>query len=187
VGRVSAVAQTLAAVAALSTPDPVVLIDGPSGAGKSTLADALVARWPTAARPQLVRLDDIYPGWGGLAAASEHVVAELLGPLREAGTGRWRRWNWAADRPAEWHQVRAGRPLVVEGCGALSAAAASLAQLRIWLTADDRVRKARALERDRGAFDAHWEMWDRQFQDFVRTQHPLALADVVLDGAGRKP
>ncbi|AYG05176.1 ATP-binding protein [Gryllotalpicola protaetiae] len=168
------------AVGALGVRNPIVLIDGPSGAGKSTLADALASAWPADASPQLVRLDDLYPGWGGLAAGSHLVATELLGPLRATGAGRWRSWNWAAEHPADWHEVGADRPLIVEGCGALSQASARHADLRIWLTADDAVRKRRALARDRGAFDAHWDMWDAQFAEFVRTQHPLALADLVL-------
>lgn len=170
-----------AAVAELGLPAPVVLIDGPSGAGKSTLADALIAAWPTDAAPQLVRLDDLYPGWGGLEAGSRMIAGELLAPLRRTGLGRWRGWDWAAGRPAGRHEVRADRPVVIEGCGALSQASARHADLAIWLTADESVRKRRALERDRGAFDTHWEMWDAQFRRFVRAQHPLALADLVLD------
>jgi len=175
-------ARVAAAVAALPVRNPIVLIDGPSGAGKSTLTDALITQWPRDAAPELVRLDDLYPGWAGLAAGSHLVATELLTPLRETGIGRWRTWNWIAGHPGEWHEVRADRPLVVEGCGALSQASARCADLRIWLTADDAVRKRRALARDRGAFDAHWEMWDAQFAEFVRTQHPLALADLILDG-----
>lgn len=167
-------------VGALGVRNPIVVIDGPSGAGKSTLADALVQAWPTDAPPQLVRLDDLYPGWGGLAAGSRLVATELLAPLKQTGTGRWRGWNWEAGHPAEWHEIDAARPLVVEGCGALSRASAPLADLRIWLTADDAVRKRRALARDRGAFDAHWDMWDAQFTEFVRTQQPLALADLIV-------
>lgn len=170
------------AVAALEVRNPIVLIDGPSGAGKSTLADAMIERWPTAASPELVRLDDLYPGWGGLALGSHAVATELLAPLRQTGTGRWRGWNWTAGHPTEWHEVHADRPLVIEGCGALSQASARHADLRIWLSADDAARKRRALARDRGAFDAHWQMWDEQFAEFVRTQHPIALADLILDG-----
>jgi uridine kinase len=170
-----------AAVAALGLRNPVVLIDGPSGAGKSTLADRLAAAWAGEQPPAVVHLDDIYPGWGGLARASRAVAHELLAPLYTTGTGRWRSWNWAAGRPGSWHEVHADRPLIVEGCGALSQASAPHADLRIWLAADDAVRKRRALARDRGAFDAHWDMWDEQFTEFVRSQHPIALADIVLD------
>jgi len=178
----SAEERARAAVEALPARNPIVLIDGPSGAGKSTLADALVRGWPGSATPTLVRLDDLYPGWGGLAQASRAVAADLLAPLRRTGVGSWRGWDWAAGTPAERHEVHAGRPLIVEGCGALSQASARHADLRIWLTADDTVRKRRALARDRGAFDAHWDMWDAQFAAFVRTEHPIALADLVLDG-----
>ncbi len=44
-----------------------ILIDGRSGSGKTELARAIVDDWPGA---QLVRLDEVYPGWHGLAAAS---------------------------------------------------------------------------------------------------------------------
>ena len=176
----SADGKAWAAIATLQMPNPIVLIDGPSGAGKSTLADALIARWPADAPPELVRLDHLYPGWGGLALGSRAVATELLAALRQTGTGRWRRWNWAAGHPAEWHEVHAGRPLIIEGCGALSQASARHADLAIWLTADDAVRKRRALARDRGAFDAHWDMWDAQFAEFVAQQRPLALADLIL-------
>ena len=66
---------------------PIILIDGPSGAGKSSLADRLLAVWPAAGRPRLVRMDDLYPGWDGLDAGSEAVGRDLLEPLRVSGTG----------------------------------------------------------------------------------------------------
>ncbi|HWD61537.1 MAG TPA: ATP-binding protein [Humibacter sp.] len=173
--------------AALTTSSsPVVLIDGPSGAGKSRLADAVVAAWPGAS-VELVRMDDVYPGWEGLAAASEHVREYLLGPLRAQGAGRWRDWNWAVSAPAEWHDVAGGHPLVVEGCGCLTRATASLADLRVWLGADDDVRKRRALQRDAGGFDAHWDLWQRQWEQLVARESPRGLADLVFDGTPEAP
>jgi uridine kinase len=164
----------------LRRPGAVVLVDGRSGAGKSTFADRLVASWPGPSRPVLVRMDDIYPGWRGLDAGSDHVQRELLAPRAVGGTGRWRRHDWVTGRPAEWHDVPADRPLVVEGCGALSRANADVADVRIWLDADEPIRKRRALARDAGAFDDHWDMWTEQMEAFVEREGPLALADVVL-------
>lgn len=51
----------------------IVFIDGHSGAGKTTLArevqDALATR--TGVPPQIVSMDELYPGWDGLSAGSE--------------------------------------------------------------------------------------------------------------------
>jgi uridine kinase len=183
--RSAAVSRVAAVVASLGRPGqaaPIVLIDGPSGAGKSTLADELVGSWPLADTPELVRLDDIYPGWDGLDAASEQVVVDLLDPLRRGEPAGWWRHDWLADRRAEWHEVTQGTPLIIEGCGSLSAASARLADLAVWLDADDVIRKRRALERDAGAFDAHWDEWQAQFERFVAREAPRARAALVLDG-----
>ena len=155
-----------------------VLLDGPSGAGKSTLADALVSAWPGAV--SIVRMDNIYPGWGGLAAASNHVHDRLLEPRSLGAESRWRRHDWEIDGPAEWHTVPGDRSLILEGCGALSHRNAGLATLRIWLDADDDIRKRRALARDRGGFDAHWDDWQRQFERFVAAESPRETADLRI-------
>lgn len=160
---------------------PVVLIDGPSGAGKSSLADLLLDAWPGAATPRLVRMDDVYPGWGGLDAASRAVGTDLLAPLRESGTGRWRQWDWAADAPAAWHTVTGSAPLIVEGCGTLAAANTRLADLALWLDADDGLRKERALARDGLAFATHWDQWQHDFERYVEREHPRGNAGLVLD------
>lgn len=172
---------------------PVVLLDGRSGTGKTTLAGVLAGRLGA----QLVHLDDLYPGWDGLRAASEAVVAEVLAaPLppcvdRRAGTAhpgvpdsparpRWRRFDWGTGLQAEWHALDATRPLVVEGCGTLSRDSAPLATFRIWLDGDDGARKQRALDRDGETFAREWERWARQEEAFIAAEDPDHLADVVL-------
>jgi uridine kinase len=163
-----------------AAPHPVtVLIDGPSGSGKSTFADRLIAGWSDAAStPALVRLDSIYPGWSGLDAASADVASDLLLPRAAGSDGGWRRWDWTRDVPAEWHEVAASLPVIVEGCGTLSTTSASVAAIRVWVEASDAVRKARALDRDAGAFDAHWDEWDAQWRRYVEREHPSTRADV---------
>lgn len=143
---------------------PLIVVDGPSGSGKSTLADALARSWPGGL--DLVRLDDVYPGWGGLERAAAELGRELLAPRAAGRAGGWTRWDWAAGRPAERHRVLPGRALVLEGCGAFAAAGA-LPAVRVWIAAPDAARKRRALERDAGAFDAHWDDWERQWRRHV--------------------
>ena len=164
--------------------DAVVLIDGPSGAGKSTLADYLVATWPDAVVPQLVRLDDIYPGWNGLDAGAEQVTMGLLRPRRAGEPAGWQRWDWTTGTAAEWHPVDAGRPIIVEGCGALARANAAVSDIRIWLDADELSRKERALQRDGGAFDAYWDQWQAEWDAYCRRENPAASATARLYSTG---
>lgn len=172
--------EVLTAIAAAPL-NAVILIDGPSGSGKSTLADRLVANWPTDASPQLVRLDDVYPGWGGLEAGAEQVRGELLlarAAGREAG---WRRWDWPSNGPAEWHPVAENQPVIIEGCGAFIDDAVTRADVTVWVSADDGLRKRRALERDAGGFDAHWDEWQRQWAHYEREQRPALRAQIVCE------
>ncbi|CAM5295610.1 ATP-binding protein [Leifsonia shinshuensis] len=174
----TAVAQ---AVDAAGTRTPVVLIDGPSGAGKSSLADLLVRHWPGPVAPRLVRMDDVYPGWDGLLSASAALARDLLEPLATTGRGRWRRWDWAHDRPAEWHELSGPAPLIVEGCGTLAAANVRRAHLAVWLDADDTLRKTRALGRDGATFASHWDQWQAEFEQYLARETPRERADLVLD------
>ncbi|MCS5714429.1 ATP-binding protein [Herbiconiux sp. CPCC 205716] len=158
----------------------VILIDGPSGSGKTALAERMRAGWVGADTPTVVHLDDIYPGWDGLEAASSQLVTELLEPLRAGLPAGWRRWDWAADAAAEWHGVDPAHPLIVEGCGTMSRRAVELADLAVWVEADDVERKRRALERDGELYAREWERWDAQWRGFVAREQPRAVATVVV-------
>ena len=160
----------------------MVLIDGPSGAGKSTLADVLIASWPGPRRPTLVRLDDIYPGWDGLDAAIAHVQENVLRPRRAGQRARWQRYDWDRAAPAEWNIVRSGHPLIVEGCGTLAAAHEELSDVRVWIDADDTVRKRRALARDGEAYRPFWNAWQTQWESFVARESPQSHATIRMRG-----
>lgn len=148
-----------------------LLIDGRSGSGKTELAQAIQA--DTGA--QLVHLDALYPGWCGLDAGSA-AAAELL------STGRWQSWNWAASTPGDWHSVDLDRPLIIEGCGALSRRTRALASHGVWVDLDDATRKSRALARDGDVYAPHWEEWAAQELTFIEREKPHKLADEWVDG-----
>lgn len=151
-------------------PQPwVLLVDGRSGAGKTVLAGRLAA----ATGAGLVSLDDVYPGWDGLAAGA----AAVPGIVRE---GRWRRWDWIADRPGEPASVPRDGSLVVEGCGAISRASRPLADHAWWLERDDADRRRRALARDGQAYAPHWERWAAQEEAFAAREGSRELADLVI-------
>ncbi len=152
---------------------PVLLIDGGAGSGKTTLAEALAAAWPGGTPAQVVGLDELYPGWDGLAAGSASVPGVIT------GTG-FRTWDWAAGRPGAWRTLDASAPLIVEGCGALTPASRPLTGLALWLEVDPATRRHRALARDGALFAAHWDDWAAQEAVHWLADHPRDLADLVL-------
>lgn len=168
---VEGLAAAAAGVATASGTRLVVLVDGRSGTGKTTLGTVLGDRLGA----EVVHLDDVYPGWDGLAAAARAVVTDVLGE-----PSGYRRWDWATSSPAEWAPVDPERPIVVEGCGALSRGSAPLASLRVWLEADDGTRWDRAIGRDGDVFAREWERWAAQESAFIAAERPAELADVVL-------
>ncbi len=152
----------------------VTLIDGRSGSGKSMVARELFASWPEA---QLVRLDDVYPGWAGLESASRQVAERMLA----ASAPAWQRWDWVLGLPAEWIPLDPTRPLIVEGVGALSRENRRLASYGIWIELDAETRKRRALERDGEQYKSHWDDWAAQEERFIAREQPQTLADLVID------
>ena len=152
---------------------PVVLIDGGAGAGKSTLARQLGEHWPEPRGVQVVSLDELYPGWGGLATASL-AVPDLI-----RGTG-FTTWDWRRNAPGRNRELDPSVALIVEGCGALTPASRALAGLAVWIELDAAARRDRALARDGAAFAAHWEEWAAQEAAHWRADRPWELADLIL-------
>lgn len=167
----------------------VILIDGRSGSGKTSLTERLVTRQRLdGGRIQVLHVEDLYPGWDGLAAGSRSVATAL-------DAGGYRRYDWHAETFGDWIALTTDRPLVVEGCGAVTAenlaaaqrwadgvaGAASPARVHaVWLDGSAELRRGRALARDGETFRPHWERWAAQEDRlFARTQ-PETLADEII-------
>ena len=97
----------------------LVTLDGHSGAGEARLAGGLAR---ALGRVPVVHLDVFYPGWDGLAAGVELAVDWVARPLVTGRRARWRRYDWTAGRFAEWQESPCAPIVVLEGCGAGSAA-----------------------------------------------------------------
>lgn len=165
-----------AEVAACADPDRVlVLVDGRSGAGKTSFAALLAARWPTGGA-QVLALDSLYPAWEGLTEGARYATENVIIPYAAGQPARWRRWDWERSERAEEHAIEPDRGLVIEGCGILTAEAASRAPIRIWLEAPADTRRERALARDGESFRVQWERWARQEDEHILREDPRRLA-----------
>lgn len=155
----------------------VIAVDGPSGSGKTTLAAALAR---DLAAP-VVQMDDLYPGWDGLAQAVGLVTSQVLEPLARGEPAAYRVWDWGRG---EWGGSRAVQPgdlLIVEGVGSSVGPAGDYAALRVWVDADPQTRMRRGIERDGEAFRPHWERWAAQEEALFAADGTRERADVVID------
>jgi hypothetical protein len=118
----------------------------------------------------------VYPGWGGLAVGSALVHGVIL------TEHRWQRWDWHTNELADWNDLDPKRPLIIEGCGALSEANRASSDFGIWVEFDDERRKRRALDRDGDWFIPHWDEWAAQENAFIARENPVAVADCVVRG-----
>lgn len=164
------------------SPAPTFVIDGPSGSGKTTLAAEIEQQWGRTTPLQVIHMDDLYPGWSGLAQGA-HTAEELM---RERALGKdvpWQRYDWGREEFTETFVVLAHLPLLVEGCGSLSSGVEDLTQARLWLGADDELRRERALSRAGENFAEHWNEWDAQFEHFVALHNPQSHATLEVSAS----
>ncbi|SDQ10323.1 AAA family ATPase [Microbacterium sp. cf332] len=174
-------AEAVALVLDAASDGDLIIVDGRSGAGKSTLARELARRWPHAGHAHVIALDDLYPGWDGLAAGAMYAVARVLTPHAAGRPARWQRWDWATDRYDGDCELDAGSGIVLEGSGALTPEAAGFAAVRVWLDAPADVRRERALARDGDGYRPHWERWAAQEEQHIRRNDPQRLATHLLE------
>ncbi|MCW5954355.1 MAG: 4-amino-4-deoxy-L-arabinose transferase [Propionibacteriaceae bacterium] len=161
----------------------LVLIDGPSGAGKSTLARELLKC--ASGTTQLLSLDDVYPGWDGLAAGADEVATEAVVPLAAGRRGHWRPYDWTAGTKVAPVGIDPGVPLIIEGVGALHPLSSPLASGRAWVDAPTATRQERAFARDGDGYRPHWERWAAQEAMYFQQATPKARADIVVQLDGR--
>lgn len=160
----------------------VVAVDGRSGAGKSQLATQLVAALRAVTGPvELVRLDDVYPGWDGLSGVVPLLRRWLLQPLAHGRPAGVYRYDWARGTFGAWRPVAGGGVLVVDGVGGAAAVPAGQRSLLVWVQAPDEIRRARAIGRDGESFARQWDRWARQEVEYLRRENPADQADVVVD------
>ncbi|WP_285702770.1 hypothetical protein [Microtetraspora sp. NBRC 16547] len=154
----------------------VLAIEGRSGAGKSTLATVLAAGRDL----PVVRMDDLYPGWDGLLGGIDALVEWVLRPLSLGRPARWRRYDWAAGKYAEWREEPRTGALLVEGVGCGARSAAPFLSGLIWVEAPDDVRRSRALTRDGDLYLPHWTRWADQEERFYAADDVRGRADLTI-------
>jgi len=153
----------------------VVAVDGPSGSGKTSLADQFAEVGGAA----VLHLEDLYPGWHGLAATPP-MVRGILDAIAVDQIGTATRWDWVNDRPGPTLYVPPAPTLIIDGVGSGAAIIRPFLSLLIWVEAPVDVRKQRALARDGDTFAPFWDMWAEQETAHFTSDERRRHADVVV-------
>ena len=155
----------------------VIAVDGPSGSGKTSLTEQLVRSCGAA----VLHLDDIYPGWYGLAATPPMVARDVLEPIAVGQTGSISRWSWVRDRPGPALLVPPTPLLVLDGVGSGAAVIRPFLSVLVWVEAPTAVRRRRALERDGAAYEPWWDTWAAGESCHFDSEQTRLHADLVID------
>ena len=163
------------------SPAPVIIaIDGRSGAGKTTLAVELAARLRVHHKVSLFHLEDIYPGWNGLAAGVERYVSTVLTPLSRGEAASWVSWDWENHYDGDARVTLPAEIVIVEGVGAAAAGARPFLAAAIWADSPDDVRRTRALDRDGATYEPYWDQWAEQEDEWLAGDDVAHQAEVRL-------
>lgn len=170
----------------------LICIDGPAGSGKTTLAAAIVEAAPETV---VLHMDDLYDGWGGLAAGTgRRLLEDVVAPLAAGEPGHYRRYDWHLERFAELHLVPPSDLVVLEGVGSGDRMLAAYRSTLVWVETPEELRHRRGLDRDRDLITGQGLDWDEdrylaRWRTFVAdeerffSEHRVrASADVVVDG-----
>lgn len=158
----------------------VVAIDGPSGSGKTTLAAGVAE----ALACPVAHMDEIFPGWDGLAPAVDLVTAQVLEPLARGGQAAYRVWDWTGRHWGRTITLPHNPFLVLEGCGSSVGAAGRYAALRVWVEAGRDERMRRGIARDGATYAPFWERWAAQEDAVFGADHTRERADLIIDTSG---
>ncbi len=159
----------------------LLALDGRSGSGKTTLARRLTRELrDSGVSVTVLHLDHVYPGWDGLAAASERLGEQLLPRLRAGLRAEYPSWSWVRDRPGPRVPVRPAQVVLVEGVGSGPGSARPLLDLLVWLEAPEAVRHGRAMARDGESYAPHWRRWADQEDAYLAAEEPQVGAHVVV-------
>ncbi|SEE90604.1 para-aminobenzoate synthetase [Arthrobacter alpinus] len=160
----------------------IIAVDGRSGAGKTTIAVELAALLRRHRAVSLFHLEDIYPGWDGLAGGVERYIDSVLQPLREGLAATWTAWDWEAANDGAARTTAVAPVVLVEGVGSSHGRAADFLDAVIWVDTPSQARKARALARDGETYAPFWDAWAEQEEQLLAGLASAEHADILVDG-----
>ena len=129
----------------------------------------------------------LLPGLGRApAAVAPLAVAWVAEPLVTGESARWRRYDWSADRFAEWHETRGRRSSCSRAAARARLALRPFTSTAVWVETPEAQRAERLRARRDWSGDATPRArWVAQEEALFSAERPWEHADVVVD-TGRR-
>lgn len=170
----------------------LVAIDGLGGAGKSTLAAQVLEAFENSA---IVCVDDFYRPMAATERAAlgpeegydryfewERLRDTVLAPLSKEFRARYRCYDWATNRLAEWRQVEPGRVVITEGVYSTRPEIRPYFGVTVYVDTPRELRLARML--GRRYEDVSWvEHWMAAEDWYEEHERPKEHVDLVVYGS----
>ncbi len=129
----------------------------------------------------LFHLEDVYPGWDGLAEGMEYFRRNIAEPLAAGRPAVWQAWDWVENRYADERRTEPADIIIFEGVGSSCAAVRSLLHAAVWVSAPAELRREQALARDGDTYAPHWERWAAQERSWAAEDPAASRADIIVD------
>ncbi|CAA9570609.1 MAG: hypothetical protein AVDCRST_MAG86-1619 [uncultured Truepera sp.] len=167
----------------------LIAIDGHSAAGKSTLAHTLQSALRDV---QIVYGDDFYrvmpeterfrldaPAGYGHYYDWERLERQVLIPLSDQQTARYKAYNWEIGALSDWKVVQPYGAVIVEGVFSARPELRGYYDAIFLVETEEKTRAWRQKQRA-DAVDAWLERWDAAERFYMQTCNPNAYADLVI-------
>ena len=157
-------------------------VDGCGGAGKSTFADQLSKHLGDA---PIIHTDD-FASWDEPIDWWPRMKEQVVEPLVQGAEARWQRYDWEQRELAEWHTLKRGGTVIIEGVTATRKEWREQLAYSIWIDCPRDLRLKRGLERDGQKALPQWENWMAAEDKYIADQNPRDHADLVASGASER-
>jgi uridine kinase len=161
----------------------LVAVDGPSGGGKTWFADRLGKQLDA----PVVHTDHLLDGWDDQFTFWTRIEEQVLTPLRNGDTARYRRYLWDEQRfGGPLMRIEPADVVLMEGVSSARRVIRPELSFAVFVTAPADLRWSRTLARDGRddvAFRAYLERWRAAEDRHFAGDATAAYADLVVDGA----
>jgi uridine kinase len=158
----------------------LIAIDGRGGSGKSTLANRLKEKLP---KVDIVHLDDFaYPN-----TDRQRLLDQVIIPLESNNPANYQRFDWGSKKLAEWHEIKPGGIVFIEGVSTLHDILYKHFDYKIWIECPPEIGFQRGLDRDMNVYkvdtkDDWINKWMPEEKKYVEEHKPQEKANYIIDG-----